>query len=355
MIDINPNFDRILITVKHEEPDRVPLLDGAIAYETMSKFLGKTVVDSDISSQVEFWTRAGYDYTALTVGMMQPGKVTADSAISKLIKKRIENQNEKDGEWNLERRSFINNEKDFDEFPWEEASKLDLGKFYEVQKYLPKGMKIVALSGKIFTLTSMLMGFENFCINLVANSKFVEKVIEKVAHIQYDALRQIINVPNVAAVWSYDDIAFGTGTMISPKALRKFFFPWYKRFGKICHDNNLLFFYHTDGKIWDVMDDLIEIGVDALHPIDPTCMDIYEVKRKVGDKICIIGNISNDLLMRGTPEEIDELTKSRIKYLAPGGGYCVGSGNSVPDWAKIENYKAMIEATFRYGYYPINL
>ena len=90
--------------------------------------------------------------------------------------------------------------------------------------------------------------------------------------------------------------------------------------------------------IWDIMDNLIEIGVDALHPIDPNCMDIYEVKRKVRDKICIIGNISNDLLMGGTTEEINELTKNRIKHLAPGGGYCVESGNSLPDWAEIENY-----------------
>ena len=84
---------------------------------------------------------------------MQLGKVTADSAISKLIIKKIESQNENNEERNLERRSFINIEKDFDEFPWEEASKLDLGKFYEVQEYMPKSMKIVALSGKIFTLT----------------------------------------------------------------------------------------------------------------------------------------------------------------------------------------------------------
>ena len=62
------------------------------------------------------------------------------------------------------------------------------------------------------------------------------------AHIQYDALKQIINVPNVAAVWSYDDVAFCTGTMISPKALRTFVFLWYKQFSKIYHDNNLLLF-----------------------------------------------------------------------------------------------------------------
>ncbi len=90
-------------------------------------------------------------------------------------------------------------------------------------------------------------------------------------------------------------------------------------------------------------------------PIDPTCMDIEEVKEKVGDRLCIIGNISNEILATGTPEEVAELTKKRIKALAPGGGYCLGSGNSVPDWAKIENYRAMIETGLKYGRYPIGI
>jgi len=354
--EIKPDFNRMVTTLQHKEPDRVPLAEVAIAYETMSKFLGKKVVDSDIASQVEFWAQAGYDYIALTVGMMQPGKVTEDSAISKVIKNvmlRDTPDEEKEEAWNLEKRAFINDEKDFEAFPWEEAAKLDFNKFYEVQNYLPEEMKIIALSGKIFTLTWLLMGFENFCMNLVLKPVFIEKVFERVAAIQYEALRKIIKIPNVAAVWAVDDLAFGTGPMISPRAFRKYLFPWYKKFGKICHDNGLYFFFHSDGVLWELMDDFIDIGVDALHPIDPTCMDIGEVKQKVGDRLCLIGNISNDLLMNGTPEEIAELTKKRIKVLAPGGGYCLGSGNSVPEWAKIENYRAMIETTLKYGQYPI--
>jgi len=358
MKEMKPDFNRVVTTLQHSEPDRVPLAEAAIAYETMSKFLGKKVVDSDVASQVEFWTRAGYDYIALTVGMMQPGKVTEDSAISKMLKSvmlRDTADQEDDNSWNVEKRSFIHDEKDFEAFPWEEAAKLDFSRFYEVQRYLPEGMKIIALSGKIFTLTWMLMGFENFCLNLALKPQFVEKVFEKVAQIQFGALSKIINIPNVAAVWAVDDLAFGTGPMISPKAFRKYVFPWYKEFGNICHKNGLYFFFHSDGVLWDLMDDLIDLGVDALHPIDPTCMDIEEVKQKIGDKLCLIGNISNEILMKGAPEEVAELTKKRIKALAPGGGYCMAAGNSVPEWAKIDNYRAMIETTFKFGRYPISL
>lgn len=158
-----------------------------------------------------------------------------------------------------------------------------------------------------------------------------------------------------AAVWAVDDIAFGTGPIIRPQDLRKFIFPWYEEFGKICHDHGLYFFFHTDGVVWDLVEDLIALGVDALHPIDPTCMDIVAVKCKVGERLTLIGNISNQLLEEGTPAEVTALTQQRLREVAPGGGYCLGSGNSVPDWAKIENYKAMITTALQYGRYPISI
>jgi uroporphyrinogen decarboxylase len=331
----------------------------------MGRFLGRKVTDSDLVSQVEFWSKAGYDYIPLTVGMMQPGKVTEDSAISKFLRDvvlRDTVDQQKNQSWNLERRSqgsssaIILDEGDLDSFPWEQAARdLDFSKFYTVQKYLPENMKIVALSGKIFTLTWMLMGFENFGINLGINPKLVERLFEKVAGIQYTALSEIVKIPNVAAVWAIDDLAFKTGPMISPKMFRHYVFPWYKKFGEKCRENNLYFFFHSDGVVWHLIDDFIAAGVDALHPIDPTCMDIFEVKKKYGDRLTLIGNVSNEMLMSGTPTDIANRTKELIAALAPGGGYCLSSGNSVPDWAKFENYKAMIETAKKYGSYPIRV
>jgi uroporphyrinogen decarboxylase len=192
-------------------------------------------------------------------------------------------------------------------------------------------------------------------VNIKLNPGFVTKVIEKVARIQLDVLLQAVRIPNVAAAWAVDDLAFGTGPMIRPADFRNFLFPWYDEFGKICRDNDLYFIFHSDGVMWDLIEDLIALGVNVLHPIDPTCMDIEEVKTKVKNRLSLIGNISNEILGNGTPEEVTELTKKRIRKLGPGGGYCLGSGNSVPDWAKIDNYHAMIETDFLYGRYPINI
>ena len=356
MIAAEADFGRVITTLGHEEPDRVPLAEAAVDYEIMSQFLGRTVAEDDVASQVDFWHAAGYDFIPLTVGMMQPGRLSKDSQISKVIAgAMLKDTADEAGEeaWDLERMALIHTEQDFEAFPWEAAAQLDFSKFHQVQRHLPDGMKVVAMSGKIFTLTWMLMGFENFALNLILAPQFVEKVFARVAEIQLNGVREIASIPNVAAVWAVDDLAFGSGPMVNPQAFRKHLFPWYEEFGKLCHKNDLYFFFHSDGVLWDLIEDLIHLGVDALHPVDPTCMDIEEVKDRVGDRLCIIGNISNELLMNGTPEEIEELTKSRLKALAPGGGYCLGSGNSVPNWARIENYRAMIETGLRYGRYPI--
>ena len=362
-----PDFGRIVAALNHQEADRVPLAEAAVCYEIMGRFLGREVHSSDVEAQVEFWTKAGYDFIPLTAGMMDPGKVTMNSHISQAIRNRIQSEAKQDDSamdhglamdcgnesWNLEKRAAIQEEEDFDLFPWEEAGNIDYTKFHKVKAYLPAKMKIVALSGKIFTLSWLLMGYENFSIKLMLETEFVKKVIDQVASIQFKAMETVVQMPNLAAVWIVDDIAFGTGMIVNPEYYRQLIFPWYKKFAKVCHDNGKYLFFHSDGLLWDVMDDLIEIGVDALHPIDPTCMDIAEVKRRVGNKICIFGNVPNDLLMTGTPEEVAAYTRNLIRTIGPGGGYCVGSGNSVPEWASIDNYRAMVETVKKEGNYPI--
>jgi uroporphyrinogen decarboxylase len=122
-----------------------------------------------------------------------------------------------------------------------------------------------------------------------------------------------------------------------------------------CHKNDLLFILHSDGDLMPLMQDLIDMGLDVLQPVDPSCMDIVKVKQMVGDRLCLLGNVPNELLRSGTPDEVDRLVKNLIRKVAPGGGYCVGSGNSVPDWATFENYMAMRVAALKYGSYPIRL
>jgi len=103
-----------------------------------------------------------------------------------------------------------------------------------------------------------------------------------------------------------------------------------------------------------VLDDIIDNGVLALHPIEPKAMDIYELKRQYYGRLAVVGNLDlGSTLTRGTPEEVRDDVRKHIARLAPGGGYAVGSSNTIPNYVPIENYKAMVEAVFEFGGYPI--
>jgi uroporphyrinogen decarboxylase len=201
----------------------------------------------------------------------------------------------------------------------------------------------------------MLMGFQNFCLSLYMQEELVSRVFQRVGEIQIQGAKELSRVANLGALWVVDDLCYGTGPIIDPKVFRKYVFPWYEELGALAKKQGLLFFFHSDGNIWPIMEDLISIGFDAIHPIDPTSMDIREVKAKVGKKLGIMGNIHTDLLNRGTPAQVRQLTKETIRDIAPGGGFALGSGNSVPNWARFENYQAMRETALEYGKYPIGI
>jgi uroporphyrinogen decarboxylase len=359
-MESKPDFNRILKAIRHEESDRVPLCELLIDYPHQSRFLNREITPDDIASQIEFWSKAGYDFIPITVGMLSPGKVTKESPIVKIIRETMLKDSpdaENERSWNIELgdKSFINSRADLERFPWDLAGQLEFTALENAGNLLPEGMKVIAMSGKIFTLTWMLMGFNHFSMSLILDENLVGDVFKKVAEIQLNALDRILSLKHVGAVWMADDIAFGTGPMISPKALKDHVFPWYAQVAKKCHAKGLPLILHSDGDMKKLIPDLIELGLDALHPIDPNCMDIREIKLQYGRDLCLIGNVSNELLRSGRPEEVRANVKKLLKEIAPGGGFCIGSGNSVPDWASFENFMAMREAALSHGQYPISL
>jgi uroporphyrinogen decarboxylase len=352
----NPDWERIRKTVMHEEPDRVPILEALVEYPIISRFLGREITPDDLESQVEFYYKAGYDAVPITVSMMAFGKVTEESPISKVIQEKMlkdEADRQDAAKWSLEQTSFIDDREDFEAFPWEALEQTDLSALTKVQEYLPDGMKVIANSGKVFTLAWMLMGFNNFATKLVMDEELVSDIFTKIATIQLKLLDRIFEVPNVGAVWLVDDMAFGTGPIISPDHFRQHVFPWYRKIVDKCHQNDILVFLHSDGDVTKLIPDMIEFGIDLFHPVDPTCMSVKKVKEEFGDRLAFAGNVANELLRSGTPEEIDGRVKYLMKTIAPGGGYCLSAGNSVPDWAQFENYIAMLKAAEKYGSYPI--
>jgi uroporphyrinogen decarboxylase len=149
------------------------------------------------------------------------------------------------------------------------------------------------------------------------------------------------------------DLAHNPTTLMSPTHYRRFLKPYHQETVARAHSRGVPIIKHSDGNLWPILDDLIEVGFDGIHPIQPQCMDIGEVKRHLAGRACVLGNIDcMYLLPFGSEEEVEQSVKETLAKAAPGGGYIVSSSNSVHPGCKPENYVAMVRAVRKYGVYP---
>jgi uroporphyrinogen-III decarboxylase len=145
-------------------------------------------------------------------------------------------------------------------------------------------------------------------------------------------------------------MAMKSGPMISPQMIDEHFIP---EMLKVAGSIGVPWFTHSDGNMFPMMDIWLKLGQNGIHPIEPEAMDIHLVKKEYGSRVCLIGNVDVDLLSTGTADEIEKAVRELIHDIAPGGGYILSSGNSIPSYAKVENVIAMGQALKEYGRYPI--
>jgi len=345
-----PDYSRLKTALLRGVPDRVPLFELAVAKSIKKYVLGRDVVS--LKDEIDFAVQCGYDYIKLSPKInMNPGHVIPKEG--QRISAATETANER--EWHASGKGMVTTIEEFESFQWPRAEDVDYSNFDDVQSYLPDGMKIVAQYGDIFTFTWDFMGFETFSFALVDNPELIQLVFNKLGSLIFNMFENMATFPNVGALYYTDDIAINTGLFVSPSVYREYLFPWMKKISHLCKRYNLQYIYHSDGNLHEVFDDLAWCGIDGLHPIEPQAMNIREIKREVGDNFCLIGNVDVDILSRGNPHEITEIVMGLLRDVAPGGGYCLGSGNSVPEYVSPENFKAMTETVLTHGRYPIEL
>ncbi|MBT8364522.1 MAG: cobalamin-dependent protein [Deltaproteobacteria bacterium] len=348
-----PDFERFMTTLYCQEPDRVPLGDWHVDRLPMESFMGRKIVN--LQDEIEFWYSAGFDYMTTSSGILEPVRAPEGMTV-KGVAVKTEYEEVREREWALEHDGVITSWEAFEKYPWPSVDDFDLSKWDVLDKTLPAGMQAVLLLGKIYTTVWMFMGAETFFNALDNDPELIAAMFEKVGKIQYDTFLRVSEHSSVGAVLNPDDIAHNTGLLIHPRHLKKYLFPWYKKIGDVCRDKGIGFIFHSDGDCTESMDDLVDCGFHGFNPIQPNCMDIDVVKKKWGQKLCLIGNLNLDsTLTLGTPDDVRAEVYERIRTIGPGGGYMVASSNSITDYVPLENMKALIDATFEFGQYPIEL
>ncbi len=194
-----------------------------------------------------------------------------------------------------------------------------------------------------------MRGMEDWLIDMITNQKFIEALLEKLCALHIRWLSKVLDATGkyLDVVLQGDDLTVQNGPLYSPQLYRKFVKPWQKRiFDLIRSKTNAKIFYHTCGSASFYIEDLIEIGVDIINPIQVTArnMNIEELKKKYGDRITFWGAIDTQaLLPKGRPEEIEKEVKKTIEILGKDGGYVLGSVHNILADVPPENILAMFD------------
>ena len=345
----DPDYRRLLKAIRREgEPDRVPLVELHVDDPIKALFMGRgpQAGDDYLRWVIDFWRQVGYDFVEVCPiwGLPRESLPAPDPGVHAVGARN----------WAKEEGNVLQTMADVERYPWPKPNQVDYSPLERAAKMLPEGMKIIPNTSGVFENTSWLMGLTSFAYALYDDPDFVAEVFRRVGELLVSIFEHLADMEEVIALWLGDDLGSNTATLVSPELLRRYVFPWHKRLADIAHAHGLPFMLHSCGNLKAIAEDLLEyVGIDAWHSLQPNIYDIAELKRAYGDRVCLIGNVEVDLLARGTPEQVRETVRHLLREVAPGGGFCLGSSNSIPTYVPIENYRAMVEETLAAGRYPI--
>jgi len=148
-----------------------------------------------------------------------------------------------------------------------------------------------------------------------------------------------------------DDLGFKTQTLLSPGVYREYLFPWHKKIVDAVHRHGKLAILHACGNVTEIMEDIIACGWDARHSFEDVIEPVWEAKAEYGDRISVLGGFDMDKLCTMSEAQVRDHTRFLIDNCAPGGGWTLGTGNSVANYVPLANYLTMLDEGFRYGVY----
>lgn len=247
----------------------------------------------------------------------------------------------------------ITNWEEFETYPWPEPEKASTRSLDWLEENLPEGMCIIAGGGfaHFFEWLSFFMGYETLCYALYDQRDLVQAITDRVLEINKVMIRRLLQFDRVRMLWGADDLGFRSGTLISPEDMREFVLPGHKTMARMAHDAGRPYLLHSCGKLSSIMDDLIDdVKIDAKHSFEDTIEDVTEAKGTYGQHIGLLGGIDVDFLCRADEDAVRKRVRKTLDACLPGGGYLLGSGNSIANYVPRNNYFAMLDEGRKYCY-----
>ncbi len=246
----------------------------------------------------------------------------------------------------------IQNRSDFNSYPWEQIPELfwrSAGpRFDELAACLPDGMKAVGGIGNgVFEISEDLVGLEYLPFIQVDDPELYSDLFRKIGDMMCTVWVEFLKrYRETFAVCRFgDDLGFNSSLLTNPSTIREHILPQYKRIIDLVHGSGLPFLLHSCGCIFDVMNDIIDLGIDAKHSNEDSIAPFDRWINDYGDRIGLLGGFDMDFLCSMNETEIyDAVLEQGGRFRTSARGYALGSGNSIPDYVPVENYLAMIRA-----------
>jgi uroporphyrinogen decarboxylase len=205
-----------------------------------------------------------------------------------------------------------------------------------------------------------LQGMDKFLLNLALYPEFAQALLTRIAELCKRLMGHFLAElgDNVDIIKIGDDLGTQESLLISPKMYRRMLKPIHADYiAFIKQRSHAKVFFHTDGDVFDLVEDFIEIGVDILNPIQTSAgkmANLAELKQRYGSHICFCGAIDTQrILPYGSPQEVRREVRRVIELLGPSGGYLLAAVHTIMDETPPENILAMVEAVDEFGRYPL--
>lgn len=354
-VSINPDWEGLRKSVTREGmPGRVHYIELFLDMEIQDAICGRYgVLDGLDSAAPHFSERRhialqsflGYDFVRCGAdGLDMPLKydTTPDTAVLR-----------REGG-----RSYIDEHKgpittwdEFEAYPWPKPGEITFGALEWYERNLPENLCIIGSGGfaHFAEMITWLMGYETLCYALFDERNLVQAITDRLVELYRASLEGMLQFERVKIVWGSDDMGFRGGPMISPDDLRAFVLPGHKLMADMAHAAGRPYLLHSCGNLATIMDDLIDyVEIDAKHSFEDTIEDVRQVKHTYGQRIALLGGIDVDFLCRATQDEVRRRVRDTLGICMKGGGYCLGTGNSVANYIPVDNYLAMLDEGRRF-------
>jgi len=378
------SLERVLLTLRHEEPDRVPVGEWGIDHDHVSKILGRhtywrnrkdctlafwegrrdEVVASEIGDYTDLIKKLDHDLLPVHLvapknyKVSDPPKKTGDgiwrdsqgveyiyAASNDSIVAVTEPAPGKEQLEDADIQAWKNGVMDIDEAQFELVDAI-LGAF---------GSEKAVVFRDISVFSPLLEPFggnqEHRLIIPVVAPEEVLKMHDPV--FEYNKkLIDLLHDRGVRFLMAGNDLGDNKSCIYPPNTLRKIFFPLLKRVVQYARLKDMHFFFHCCGNVWEVLDDFVDAGMEAYQSIQFSAgMDWKKVKELYGARLTLWAGIQCETLVQGSEKEVENEVRKYLDILMPGGGFIFGSTNSVQFGAKTGNYLQALELVRKHGIY----